>query len=59
MSISDHGYHFDADEEAALKELHLRGIRTFRSTGRPTGTTTTFHARAHWSVRTAHRMVAI
>lgn len=37
MSISDHGYHFDADEEAALKELHLRGIRTFRYDGPPYG----------------------
>ncbi|MFB9726535.1 hypothetical protein [Haloechinothrix salitolerans] len=37
MSVSERGYHFGSEEEAALRELHLRGIRTFRYDGPPNG----------------------
>lgn len=37
MNVSDRGYHVGSDEEAALTELHLRGIRTFRYDGPPEG----------------------
>lgn len=37
MSTTDRGYHFGPEEKTALRELHRRGIQSFRYDGPPAG----------------------